>query len=297
MSNYFSQLIQQTAISVASPNRFSVRPDSVGNHAQDTIRIIDAEAIAAQPKPLVEPISKSIRDDSPTTKDLNQDFKINSEQRILPQDISNQKEDPKIILDDTALETNSEFLHREPLIQEIQKNQPLERLKPDEDPLTNPLEYSPQTFDSSKKRIGRSLEPETMIDVQPASNLPITETTLIEIRQAYLQAARDWVAESPVRIEESREVLALDRAQPEVSPANLEPAQSARARPIPLEQVYQSSPQRPEIQDLVLSIGSINVTIEAPQSDLHLPSVPPAQTEPRSASEIHPSRISRYYLR
>jgi hypothetical protein len=294
MSNYFSQLIQQTAISVASPNHSYARPDSVANH-QDTIQVIDAEAIAAQPKPLAEPSSQPVRDDLSATENLNQDFEINSEQRTLPQAIFNQKGNQKTISDNTRLETNSDFLHKEPLIQEIEQNQPSERLKPDEDHSTSPLDSVPQPISRSKKRIEKSLEPETTIEVQPANHLPPTETNLIEIRQDYLQAARDWVAEAPISIEESREVF--DRAQLEVSPASWEPVKPARAQSIPLEQVYPSEPQHPEVQDWVLSIGSINVTIEAPQSELHLPSVPPAQTEPRPIPAIQPSRISRYYLR
>lgn len=304
MSNYFSQLIHQTALSVGSPHRSSARTDSVVNPASDTIQVIDAEAIAAPSNPYTEPNSQAVKKNLPDsltpTEGIHQNFEIDSEQETRSQTTLSQKGN-ETTLAKTTLKTNSDFpVQKEPLIPaEIEQTQPLDRFKPDENHQTNPLEPSLQNFDRSRKRIEKTLEQEeTAIDVQPANNPPVTASNLIDLRQAYLQAAQDWVAEAPVRIEESREVSALDLAQPEISPANSKPAKPAlRTQPIPLEQVYQSEPQRPDIQDLVLSIGSINVTIDAPQAALHLPSVSPANPEARSTPEIQPSRISRYYLR
>jgi hypothetical protein len=300
MSNYFSQLIHQTTLSVASPSRVSAGTRFTSDRGQEPLQVVDAEVTATQPNPSTEPM-QTVRDKSPDSlippEDSHTSFEIDSEQETRSQPISSQKEN-KTTLENTSLKTYSDLpVQKEPLIQEIEETQSLDRFKPDENHPTHLLEPS-QTSDRRKKAEKTLEQDEGTINAQPSNHPPVPATNLTDLRQAYLQAARDWVAEAPVSIEKSREVLVHDRPPPEVSAGNLEPSQSAfRPQPIPLEQRDPSEPQRPAVQDLVLSIGSINVTIEAPQADLPTPSVLPVNPEPRSAPDLQPSRISRYYLR
>jgi hypothetical protein len=147
-------------------------------------------------------------------------------------------------------------------------------------------------------------EPEPIESVQVESKLEVTGSPKMPVvpltRQAYLQAVREWVAGTPREIEQIQEISA--QQPPESIEQNVKPAAAAPNRqPIPvpfaLEPSRQSEVQPPQEQDFVLSIGSIHLTIEAPQPETLPPPVLLPQNSQNIKHDYAASRLSRYYLR
>ena len=165
----------------------------------------------------------------------------------------------------------------------------------------------------TQKEARRNLEPSREIKAPVTSPLERVETIQMEqtrtesstdstpTPQTYLQVVRDWVAGSPVVLEEVREVFVEQPPQP-TSPFRQEDAtkpiivKNQQPSSLGLEQISHSETQEPNVQqDFVLSIGSIHLTLAAPPPQSNPPLIVTPQPAPALAPE--PFRLSRHYLR
>jgi hypothetical protein len=169
--------------------------------------------------------------------------------------------------------------------------------------------------------------PLEMVEIRQAEPVTTQQAADPELTpQTYLQVVRDWVAGTPtVRAEvpaveidrptpnqSDREVQsdrwrsrAVGITERESTPNHLDWQDSTqpievnpdRHSPLALEQISHREPQPPNLhQDLMLSIGSIHLTIAAPSPEI-TPPPPIVPPQAASAPEAEPFRLSRHYLR
>lgn len=323
MSNYFSQLIQQTGIPLLSSNSTSNwSKDSAGSDTE-MIQVIDSEVVIPNPESSTA-LSSSTEDSqrsnsAPVTEAVAPQLPVNLEsKRLQPnsQSAFEQQEETEAIqtrqISTTEAKKEGEN-ESTPLVEnrEIREELLLEKTDQSESNISNHIQEDlsndlhtnvPNNIDqnlSVKNNVEKiAVQQQQNTEIPTSKNTPVTELNLIQIRQTYIEAAREWVSESPIIIEESNDFpINTQVIQPEktASPNNLEQIKKAIKEPYipPLEPINQSVSQRPEIQDFLLSIGSINLTIEAPKTQIQPP--PPA-SEPSRTKNDHSSRISRHYL-
>ncbi|MCU0541820.1 MAG: hypothetical protein MUE44_06465 [Oscillatoriaceae cyanobacterium Prado104] len=181
-------------------------------------------------------------------------------------------------------------LNRQPTILETIEEQSFSETIP----ISHPSE-SKEAKNSSKNT--ENTVSESIESVQVESESAGTESTINTVKptpnaREYLQAIRDWVAGTPRQIEEIQEIS--DRQMPGAIEQNAKPA---AAPPLALESSSQQEVQPPQEQDFVLSIGSINLTIETPQPETLTQPVLRSQNSPKIEPDFAASRLSRYYLR
>ncbi|NJK65315.1 MAG: hypothetical protein HC941_01165 [Microcoleus sp. SU_5_3] len=111
----------------------------------------------------------------------------------------------------------------------------------------------------------RSLPDRQTIEILKEPNLPPT-------RQVNLQTVLEWVAETPAENPNSQ-------------------------LPIPNYQLPIPNFQTQKNQNFVLSIGTISLTVEAPQSEVKKPPLPPIKSQQEVKSVSQNSRLSRHYIR
>ena len=329
MSSYFSQLIQQTGIALATGNvrAGDAIPDIFSDQSSEEGALIQEEhreVMVPQPEQPVFPVTHSDRErqeeevDRPIVRATFTDTPDNTSvskvvQPDHPPNLSGEGEQPATV-SDTAQGAIADSSEPEPSIQEqIEVQSCVESMpispasKQQETVINSPSPVAHQPLDPLEQQANVT-EPEPIESVQiegkvEAAREVETHTDALQTRQAYLQAVRDWVAQMPGEIEELQEVHVEQHPQQQVSSSQklarvaVSPHQQPVPEPFSLEQTSQLEYQKPEEQDFVLSIGSINLTIEAPQSEVFPPPVSIAQSEPTVKPNSQTSRLSRYYLR
>ncbi|HAX86484.1 MAG TPA: hypothetical protein DCY91_09480 [Cyanobacteria bacterium UBA11370] len=178
------------------------------------------------------------------------------------------------------------------------------------------IEENPQKSRNLVKRIGRS-------QTIPAGELPefrsqdeqvqFPEPDLFSTHQVNLQAVREWVAETgeenskwatpryAKRIQNSKENSSfLDNSEQQFQEyydftvGTLEDNQKNK---FPIYHPPSPNSNYQESQNFTLSIGTISLTVEAPQSESQKPLLPPVKSKPDIKPARQTSRLNRHYIR
>ena len=317
MSTYVSQLMRQTGINLSSETSWQGGEELAdifsGESSAEEIPIQEEHQEVVVPQP-TQP--------APVMVQPLQDGVVNA-QTMPETPISEQRRVQEMVSQGTEIEDSPAL----PTQARGKKSIPTE---PESTPSTVPqitpesiiveqLEIESSTTNRSsavptQKEAKRNLESSREMTAPVASPLKRVETIQMEqtrtesstdstpTPQTYLQVVRDWVAGSPVVLEEEvREVFVEQPPQP-TSPFRQEDAtkpiilKNQQPSSLGLEQISHSETQQPNVQqDFVLSIGSIHLTLAAPPPQSNPPPIVPPQTAP--ASDTEPFRLSRHYLR
>lgn len=292
MSHYFSQLMQQTGIqfgysSESSTDAVPLNRGSAPMEMDSGLQVEEVEVTVPQPElltpsmfepsaanpsgeSLAEPIS-SHSESVPSERSQAASTPAPQLKRTAPPPPVEQPE--SIILEQIEIRQASEIIPASP--------EPTNRAsRPAESPASPGV--SPDRPQSNTDAAIASQETPVERNVPPAQ-------APVQIRQAYWQAVQDWVAAPPVRVRENRESS--------IDPSELNPVlEQSEARPFS-PPVASHLPQHIETQDLILSIGTISLTVEEPQREIRQPQPTRSRPEP-PARPAHPSsRLSRHYLR
>jgi|GEM_PF-2461841 hypothetical protein len=158
-------------------------------------------------------------------------------------------------------------------------------IKKTSSPATSLFSQHLQKGDTSKQLPS---EKPTLPDRQPneipkQNNLPLT-------RQINLQTVREWVAETPEKNPKSQ----IPNPKSQIPNPNSQIPNPNSQIPNPKSQIPNYPAQK--TQNFVLSIGTISLTVEAPQSEVKKPPLPmKSQQEVKPVSQT--SRLSRHYIR
>jgi hypothetical protein len=332
MSGYFSQLIGQTGIVLPQQNVLTqnVVPDifSLESAAEEIpIQEEHLEVMVSQPEQPVSPavpankqprendLSTTSQTRSDTPKIISASQTVQSVRTPIVPETSEQSaiansEVPEIAsVSQTVQQAHSPVmpeagesstmanasiiagaLNRQPTILETIEEQSFSETIP----ISHPSE-SKEAKNSSKNT--ENTVSESIESVQVESESAVTESTINTVKptpndREYLLAIRDWVTGTPRQIEEIQKIS--DRQMPGAIEQNTKPV---AAPPLALESSSQQEVQPPQEQDFVLSIGSINLTIETPQPETLTQPVLLSQNSPNIKPDFAASRLSRYYLR
>jgi hypothetical protein len=131
-------------------------------------------------------------------------------------------------------------------------------------------------------------EKPTLPDRQP-NEIP-KENNLPPTRQINLQTVREWVAETPQKNPKSQ----IPNPKSQIPNPKSQIPNPKSQIPNPKSQIPNYPAQK--TQNFVLSIGTISLTVEAPQSEVKKPPLPmKSQQEVKPVSQT--SRLSRHYIR
>ncbi|NJM61332.1 MAG: hypothetical protein HC849_15830 [Oscillatoriales cyanobacterium RU_3_3] len=138
---------------------------------------------------------------------------------------------------------------------------------------------SPKKF--PEPALSKHLQQSDFPEGSPTANSPLPDRKTIEIlkesnlhstRQVNLQTVLEWVAETPAENPNSQS--------------------SIPNYPLPI-----SNFQTQKTPKIVLSIGTISLTVEAPQAEVKKPPLPPVKSQQDVKSINQTSRLSRHYIR
>ena len=317
MNGYFSQLIGQTGIVLPQQNVLArnvvsdiFSAESSGEEAP--IQEEHVEAIVSQPEQPVSPAVQADREVRESSIIPLQTLPSKAGETPTPQELLEESVIPETIPDVSEIASVSPTVQPEAgelravpnpeptILETIEVHSFSESIPVSQPSQSKEIKSNKDVENTSPLIADRPLnitEPEPIESVQVESKLAVTKSPKTPvappIRQAYLQAVRDWVAGKPREIEEFQEIYSQQEAQSTTMAPNLQPALA----PFALESSRQSNVQPPQEQDFVLSIGSIHLTIEAPQQE----TLPPPVLLPQNSQNVKPeysaSRLSRYYLR
>ena len=144
----------------------------------------------------------------------------------------------------------------------------------------------------SKKKPVKKVNSKQKIIEESKSESPvesISKRQKLDVRGVTFKEAKEWVAGAPDQSnEESEFVKKIRLKEPET---------------VISEQIYDRRDSHtlvktePDIQDFHLSIGTISLTVENPQSEPQALNNPSARGESKAAPESGSSRLCRHYLR
>jgi hypothetical protein len=124
---------------------------------------------------------------------------------------------------------------------------------------------------------------------------PQDRTSLERVWRDTLRETREWVTGSPMADDENRDVSGARGATGMTIDSPFVEGRGAASNPKP---TGPSSPrEEPEAQDLRLEIGTISVTVEAPQKEVPKSDRRTKTAEKKSAGNSERSRLSRHYVR
>ena len=118
-----------------------------------------------------------------------------------------------------------------------------------------------------------------------------------QTRHDYWQVVHEWVAGKPQTDEEVRNVevsLGRDSLEPPETVIVQEELQQPQGIP-EIGEILDTA--RVENQELVLSIGSIQVTVEETPTEVQRPAATVPQPAPRAQASLESSRLRRHYIR
>lgn len=311
MSGYFSQLIGQTGIALPQQNVLAQNvvsdifsPESSGEEAP--IQEEHVEVIVPQPEQPVSPgvkADREVRESDRVPKTISDIPEIPSVSQTVEPDhppiMPEEGEQNAIAATPNAEPTILEPIEVQSFSESISRSQPSQskEIKSSKDAENTPAPVVDRPLKITETQPIESVQVESKLDVTGSTKTPVN---LPPTRQAYLQAILDWVGGTPKEIEEIQEISGqktAESSQPNAKPATEAPNRQSAPAPFVLELSRQSEPQPPQEQDFVLSIGSIHLTIEAPQQETLPPPVLPTPPEPTVKPNYPASRLSRYYLR
>jgi hypothetical protein len=315
MSGYFYRLIQQTGIALETGKV------SYGRNFQDALVPQISNEVVPMPIEETQEIGKQETQENEfkATRRVENENLVAS-QFSTQQDAENEKFIP---LDQVEIES---FLPRGEVQRTIIKEQPIESLSAQATPSQNALDAEnfpnvPQSYhqvESEQVResrtnnvvIKKTSSPETSLfseylqEGDTSKELPSEKPTLPDrqpneipkqnnlppTRPINLQTVREWVAETPEKNPNSQFPI----------PNSQFPNPKSQF-PNPNSQIPNLNSQIPnypaqKTQNFVLSIGTISLTVEAPQSEVKKPPLPmKSQQEVKPVSQT--SRLSRHYIR
>jgi hypothetical protein len=296
--SYFTGLIQQTGIVVGDPTPgFSGLESHDTNHSREAVSPLEMEEVQIAP---TESRGGIERGDRPIPA------------RATPQPLTPQ---PSLDMPQPFFPPTPK---KEPIIAEQTENQAatehnIPRVEPGDREISQPRMLSPDLMGEIRQdrassptlieqvQVGRSAQPITN------SEQPITKSEQ-PTPQAYTQMIREWVSQAPIAIElPSMEYSPTEQ----ISEIGSQPSESLQ--PPAIHEVLETSQRTativqtpiaaarhtdpPDIQEFVLSIGSIQLTVETPQPLLQTPSVQSTLPQPVRLPQPEGARLSRHYLR
>jgi len=308
MSGYFYRLIKQTGIALETGQV------SDGRNFQDAL----VPQISNEIVPMQIEETQEIGKQETQTNELKVTRRVEKENIVASQISTQQDAENENFIPLPQVERES-FLPRGEVQRTIIKDRPIESLSPQATPSQNALDTEtfpnvPQSYhqvESEQVResrtnnvvIKKTSSPETSLfsehlqEGDTSKELPSEKPTLPDrqpneipkqnnlpaTRQINLQTVREWVAETP-----------------EKNPKSQIPNLNSQI-PNPKSQIPNLNSQIPnypaqKTQNFVLSIGTISLTVEAPQSEVKKPPLPmKSQQEVKPVSQT--SRLSRHYIR
>ena len=308
MSGYFYRLIKQTGIALETGQV------SDGRNFQDAL----VPQISNEIVPMQIEETQEIGKQETQTNELKVTRRVEKE-NIVASQISTQQDAENENFIPLPQGERESFLPRGEVQRTIIKDRPIESLSPQATPSQNALDTEtfpnvPQSYhqvESEQVResrtnnvvIKKTSSPETSLfsehlqEGDTSKELPSEKPTLPDrqpneipkqnnlpaTRQINLQTVREWVAETP-----------------EKNPKSQIPNLNSQI-PNPKSQIPNLNSQIPnypaqKTQNFVLSIGTISLTVEAPQSEVKKPPLPmKSQQEVKPVSQT--SRLSRHYIR
>jgi hypothetical protein len=292
--SYFTGLIQQTGIVVGDPTPgFSGLESPDTNHSREAVSPLEVEEVQVAPPESRGGIERGDRPIPP---------------RATPQPLTPQ---PFLDMPQPSFPPTPK---KEPIIAEQTENQAatehnIPRVEPGDREISQPRMLSPDVI--GEIRQDRASSPTLIEQVQVGrSAQPITNSEQPEqtTPQAYMQMIREWVSQSPIAIElPSMEYSPTEQ----ISEIGSQPSESLQ--PPAIHEILETSQRTattvqppiaaarhidsPDIQEFVLSIGSIQLTVETPQPLLQTPSVQSTLPQPVRLPQPQGARLSRHYLR
>jgi hypothetical protein len=296
--SYFTGLIQQTGIVVGDPTpEFSGLESPDTNHSREAVSPLEVEEVQVAPP---ESRGGIERGDRPIPA------------RATPQSLTPQ---PSLDMPQPSLPPTQK---KEPIIAEQTENQAatehnIPRVEPGNREISQPRMLSPDLM--GEIRQDRASSPTFIEQVQVGRSAQLitnSETNSEQPEQptpqAYMQMIREWVSQSPIAIElPSMEYSPTEQ----ISEIGSQPSESLQ--PPAIHEVLETSQRTattvqnpiaaarhtdpPDIQEFVLSIGSIQLTVETPQPLLQTPSVQSTLPQPVRLPQPDGARLSRHYLR
>ncbi len=315
MSGYFYRLIQQTGIALETGKV------SYGRNFPDALVPQISNEIVPMPIEETQEMGKQ----ETQTNELKVTQRVENENLVASQFSTQQDAENENFIPLPQVERES-FLPRGEAQKTIIKEQPIESLSPQATPSQNALDAEtlqnvPQSYHQVESEqvlesrtnnvvIKKTSSPATSLFSQhlqkgdTSKELPSEKPTLPDrqpneipkqnnlppTRQINLQTVREWVAETPEKNPKSQ--IPNPKSQ-YPNPKSQYPNPKSQF-PI-LNSQFPNSPAQ-KTQNFVLSIGTISLTVEAPQSEVKKPPLPmKSQQEVKPVSQT--SRLSRHYIR
>lgn len=288
MTGYFSQLIQQSGIVVGrghetpsetapSPSGISTGPqEGESGNVGDLLQVEDVEVMVPPTEPAPPHRAPAMEEEDTVSLPEVREEPPTLE-RVVEREIISPSVNEFVIQEGPATDARRDQID----IQEsVSRSQGPQRRHPASDPT---IPEGTVVIEQSEIR-------------QPEIEQPEEKRGEMFSPQTYWQVVREWVADRPQKNDGGQEVdLSRDTTFSEPTETVIVKApQQPQAAP---EMVKTLDTARVEHQELVLSIGSIQVTVEQPPMAIK-PSAPPApQPQPRTQPSLESSRLRRHYIR
>ncbi|MGL5058416.1 MAG: hypothetical protein ACRC62_00440 [Microcoleus sp.] len=301
MSGYFSRLIQQTGIPLA------IGKVSDAGNFQDAI----APQIGSEFVPIQIEETQEIQQQAIQEEEFKQPRKVESENIIESELLNHQAAQLEKISPFSSVKTTPTSL----IIKEqsaISQEQKLENLSAQVTPFQNAIaaENFPELPKFDRQQPNEITKEPTadsrFTKYTPDRDIPVgTQQCRVPTnptRKINLQTVLEWVAETPEENPNSQFPIPNSQQQDtEVRETRIAILSDAR-HPIPDAQFPIPNSQFPnyptqKTPNFVLSIGTINLTVEAPQSEVKKPPLPPVKSQQEVKPVNQNSRLSRHYIR
>lgn len=309
MKGYFSQLIQQTGITVGSVDVHSQRSHkpSPMPEEHDTTTPIHVEeniVIPSQEDRAPEEISEYTRgNSSPSVADIPAE-EVNIQH--VKQERIEVSEERQSVSEERPLTMGKDKLEKRRSVRTEKAIQPFSELsgihhKPDSQESLEQKDKDATSKDDAQYQ-ETSFVPEKHIpEDKPAGQSDLKSDDRIiskeRILQSTLREVREWVAETPDREEtRNRTASTIDRTASTIDIERVTPDSLDRREMMSSQPTEPRQKEELGIHNLHLSIGTITLTIEEPQQTVQ-PSEPRRRTARKTTQERTPSRVSRHYIR
>lgn len=320
MTGYFERLIQQTGIGVqrqSEPQGTSVSGESRSIATQD--------ANSAEAAELLE-IIEEVRVTTPQSESSAPDTAASSTAEVTfnPPAVSDMPQSLEITIEDESIST--------PAHQITQKTEQSTERQAPESTTPRPKIVIQEGPISIQTTVNQDMEERQ--DKQPSLQVsqehPILEVAEVEVfqehpiaktepdkrvaeeavspgmlnqrsrsshtRHDYWQVVQEWVAGTP-QVDEGVQEVEVDRGRDSFEPSETVIVEELKqSRRVPKIEEHLDA-ARVENQELVLSIGSIQVTVEEPPPAVQRPVTPAPQLTPRPQPSFESSRLRRHYIR
>jgi hypothetical protein len=288
MTGYFSRLIQQSGIVVArgretplekapSPSGISTGPqEGESGNVGDLLQVEDVEVMVPPTEPAPPHRAPAIEEEDTVSLPEVREEPPTLE-RVVEREIISPSVNEFVIQEGPATDARRDQIE---IDESVSRSQ-------------NPQRRHPAS-DSTIPEGTVVIEPSEI--KQPEVKQPEEKRGEMFSPQTYWQVVREWVADRPQKEDGGQEVD-LRRDTTFSEPTETEFVNAPQPPQADPEMVETLDTARVEHQELVLSIGSIQVTVEQPPMAIK-PSAPPApQPKPRTQSSLESSRLRRHYIR